>query len=490
MGKGLEILRCLGYLHSSYDDDDDDTNAEHDSLCVSKGARAQFIKSPVVDMWHLRTLAIQPGGLMDIQARKLSWIKLAGVDELVFTNDDKNIHASKNGSGGDIAFDTDRTTYEQIQAYFEREMEVSKWHIQREQRRLRNGKKTSSEVALSCASSANDLSSIASHVSESSTPLTANLHGSQHHHNCIAGTPKSETFLSYDGINGASSNAVSSFTAFPTKRNKDSSTPLSITISCPSLIEAVTFDNDDTDSSSPSSINLSSTPPPLPATNPPKSHLSDQFLWHKQQMSSYHQYSQRYQLRNSHKQPMSIKSNIKKDRRSQERKLLIQIASSTVNLLQCSSLTQDDEYDEFRYYSGMQDLIAILLLHLESPSLTSLVMKQIWTSHLRMYFRRLPPKNDENDECQSFTSFIDCKNTITPEVTQPLRMVSRYFHLLQVLDEELYDSISHVGMGQWVVCKEIHKWIVSWFCCHDTLPLHVISRVVDFFLASHPMMPL
>jgi len=38
--------------------------------------------------------------------------------------------------------------------------------------------------------------------------------------------------------------------------------------------------------------------------------------------------------------------------------------------------------------------------------------------------------------------------------------------------------------------KVLHKWMSSWFCCHDTLPLEVVSRVVDFFFASHPSMPL
>ncbi len=483
MGKGIEIACCLGYQDLSDDDADTDNN----------GAKGNFINASVVDMWHLRTLAIQPGGLLDIQCRKLSWIKLAGVDDLVFMDGDKNTSSCDvNGRVGH------RITYEQIQTHFEREMEVSKWHIQRERRRLRTKNKLSSGFTLSRASSANDLSSIGSQdVSDSSTPLTENLHSSQHQHHRSSGTPKSVTFLSHDGLHGASSNAVSSFTVFPTKSYKEKkSSPLSITIiSCPSLVEAVTFDTEDNESSSPSSINLSSTPRPLPTTNPAQSLSSDRFQWNPNPKLSYPQYSQRYQLRNSHTQPTSTRSNHKKDRRPQERKLLIQIASSTVNLLQCqhcsSQKLHEDESDELRYYSGMQDLIAILLLHLESPSLTSLMMKQIWTSHLRMYFLRTPVGNIEDGECQSFfASCIDCEEAATSTDTQLRRMVSSYFPLMQTLDEELHASINRVEMGERVVCKEMHKWISSWFCCHDTLPLHVISRVVDFFLASHPMMPM
>lgn len=495
MGKGTEIARCLGYRHSS-----DDGAADDDDRELLSGTNDSVTVSNYVNMWHLRTLAIEPGGLLDIYGRKLGWIKLAGIDGLIFTGGDMNTqhaNARKNTSGGAIVADEDRYTYEQIQAYFEREMEVSKWHIQRERRRLRNGKKSSSAgLALSRSSSVNDLSSIASHdVSESSTPLTANLNTRS------SGTPKSVSFLGHDGIHGASSNAVSSFNAFPMKSYKEKSsittTPLSITISCPSLTEAATFDNDDNESSSPSSINLSSTPPTLlPATNPPQCQPSSgHFHWNHHPKSSYLQYSQRYQLRNNHKQisTAGMRTNHKKDRRPQERKLLVQIASSTVNLLRCRQghakwQQDDDESNEFRYYSGMQDLIAVLLIHLESPSLTSLLLKQIWESHLRMHIRRAPPMVASDEE--SFASFIDCMNASSEDMQMQRSVVSSYFPLLQVLDEELHDSICLVDMGEWVVGEEIHKWISSWFCCHDTLPLHVTSRLVDFFLASHPWMPL
>ena len=66
--KGGEIARCLGYrdlvvgenniTFSSHDDDGGGTGN--------------------VDMWHLRSLAIEPGGLLNSHGRKLGWIKLAG----------------------------------------------------------------------------------------------------------------------------------------------------------------------------------------------------------------------------------------------------------------------------------------------------------------------------------------------------------------------------------------------------------------------------
>jgi hypothetical protein len=105
-----------------------------------------------------------------------------------------------------------------------------------------------------------------------------------------------------------------------------------------------------------------------------------------------------------------------------------------------------------------------------------------------MHIRRAPPMVASDEE--SFASFIDCMNASSEDMQMQRSVVSSYFPLLQVLDEELHDSICLVDMGEWVVGEEIHKWISSWFCCHDTLPLHVTSRLVDFFLASHPWMPL
>ena len=100
-----------------------------------------------------------------------------------------------------------------------------------------------------------------------------------------------------------------------------------------------------------------------------------------------------------------------------------------------------------------------------------------------------------------------------------------FFPLLQVLDEELHSSLvtqidftvtdtesyprdeesfvetSREDENINIECEFVHhkvtlfarilqKWISSWFCCHDTLPLEVVSRVIDFLLASHPFMPL
>eukprot|EP00571_Detonula_confervacea_P014952 CAMPEP_0172308462 /NCGR_PEP_ID=MMETSP1058-20130122/9053_1 /TAXON_ID=83371 /ORGANISM="Detonula confervacea, Strain CCMP 353" /LENGTH=250 /DNA_ID=CAMNT_0013020885 /DNA_START=32 /DNA_END=781 /DNA_ORIENTATION=+ len=240
-GKGKEIAGCLGYRHDFHDNDDIDNLVgdignsivksieEPDAVgsTIGDSAAATEINAQDVDMWHLRSLAIQPGGLLNSHGRKLGWIKLAGVDDLVFNGEQAN---GKGGNGiGHVRIPADgHRTYEQIQKHLEQEMEPSKWHIQRERRRLRKERQRNNENSSTHASSTNDHSSIGSE-SGSSTPLAANLNSSH------AGTPKSVTF---HGI--GTSSAGDPFNSSPNKLCKDSS-PTSYT-ACPSLTVDTSLD--------------------------------------------------------------------------------------------------------------------------------------------------------------------------------------------------------------------------------------------------------
>ncbi|KAL7535618.1 hypothetical protein ACHAXR_006614 [Thalassiosira sp. AJA248-18] len=450
-------------------------------------------------MWHLRSLAIQPGGLLNSHGRKLGWIKLAGVDDLVFDGEQATVAAAPSTRIMDAARqeEDDRRTYEQIQTQLEHEMEPSKWHIQRERRRLRKTKKKHENLThpppsagVSHASSTNDLSSIGSE-SGSSTPLTANLNNSR------AGTPKSVTFQ------GLGPNfAAAPFTAFSTKNGSctDASSTTSYT-SFPSITVDTTFGSTLMDTTisnamgtpSPSS-NVIVAPSPLSLSSPsPAAHPQSQFQWDLTP-KSYLQHQRKYQRK------QKIKPRVKKDRRPQERKFLIQIATSAFYALQSERRDETDE--KLQYYPGLQDLIAIILLHLESPSLASLLLKQIVESHLWMYCAAY----ERDESVESFASCIDddCSHqeNIDDEIVYgsidcnknwDLLSLS-FFPLLQTLDEELHDSLLQDGCDflndqVFVFGKVLHRWISCWFCCHDTLPLESVSRVVDFFLASHPAMP-
>jgi hypothetical protein len=298
------------------------------------------------------------------------------------------------------------------------------------------------------------------------------------------------------------------FTAFATKRDRTDSSSTNNTDSCPPITVATTFDSSDTDRSDSLDTLSSKAPSPLSLPSPaahPQEEVSSTQLRLSITPKSYLEYSQRYQQKNKLIKPPRVK----KDRRPQERKLLIQIATSAFYLLQTEQ--QEEEYEclKLQYYPGMQDLIAVLLLHLESPSLTSLVLKQIINSHLWMYCSATPSDDDEDEG--SFASCIEDGDDCCDEdadSSQDLDVLSlAFFPLLQIIDEELHSSLlqkndQHVfiksqaledfiiGSQALVIGNVLRKWMSSWFCCHDTLPLEVVSRVIDFFLASHPSMPL
>jgi len=65
--------------------------------------------------------------------------------------------------------------------------------------------------------------------------------------------------------------------------------------------------------------------------------------------------------------------------------------------------------------------------------------------------------------------------------------------VLKLVDEELYSSLTANGLLNnriFVFAEVLKKWISSWFCSQEDLPLEVVSRIIDFFLASHTSMPL
>jgi len=146
---------------------------------------------------------------------------------------------------------------------------------------------------------------------------------------------------------------------------------------------------------------------------------------------------------------MTFKPRIKKDRRSKEKKLLVQIATSTFYLLQQQQgLANENGYVErFQFFPGSQDLIAVLLLHLESPSLTSLLLQQIIKSHLWMFCSSNEDANESFKSCLDGSESEDIDPTpqahgsvITDD--QNLDILSLcYFPLLKELDKDVYDSL-------------------------------------------------
>lgn len=528
-GKGCEIVRCLGYRHFHQDDNVDVDGVIGDIISAALGARHNNSDQSddvglvdQVDLWHLRSLAIQPGGLLLSIGRKSGWIKLAGVDELVFNCNDQlqqQQEEDRTGSSAAALSRSDRT-YDEIQCQLGQEMEPSLWHIQRERRRLRKNEKKSYpsnfSSTLSQASSMTDLSSYSgggstngNGTSGSSTPLTCNL-------NSRSGTPKSVSFGTSEKM---SVPAGVPFTAFANNTNNNFRDMSSV--SSGSFHNRFVNTNKENEqngngrSIDPSPLNSPFILPPSPAMAGASGILK------LNSHSPYRPYQKNNTQGHHHKQ-FPLKARVKKDKRPKERKLLIQIATSAFYLME-----QKEQYGngaavaKLSYYPGMQDLIAILLLHLESPSLASLVFKQIIESHLATFCIEYEQEANDGEKVKmgiqrssseaSFHSCIDDESgsvggdanddfEIVPKCPERGSLKKRwdllslsFFPVLKLVDEELYSSLTANGLLNtriFVFAEVLKKWISSWFCSEEDLPLEAVSRIIDFFLASHLSMPL
>jgi hypothetical protein len=543
-GKGGEIVRCLGYRHFHQDDNIDVDGVIGDILRAAMGAQNNSADNDGlvdhVDLWHLRTLAIQPGGLILSFGRKSGWIKLAGVDELVFKQQgEQNGEENTRNACGKSSSSSDRRSYEEIQRQLGQEMEPSLWHIQRERRRLRKNERKSFpsnfSSTLSQASSMTDLSSYGGSTngggtSGSSTPLTCNL-------NSRTGTPKSVSFGMAEKM--AVPAGAPLFTAFANKSYRDMSSVSSSsfhrrfgnTHKVPSSFEKENEENGSAIDPSPlpspaimPSPGMPLLPPSLKNFNSNNNNCgilkanSSPYIPYQSNISLHHQHHQH------HQKPIKARA-AKKDKRPKERKLLIQIASSAFYLIEQQQQKEQNGGGEslnatktLSYYPGMQDLIAILLLHLESPSLASLLLRQIIESHLGMFCIEYdnekedeeeeevnseevfhscidePDDDDDDDEGKDDASISSSKCLASDSLDKSWDLLSlSFFPVLKLVDEELYSSLTAQGLLNnrvFVFAEVLKKWISSWFCSQEDLPLEVVSRIIDFFLASHPSMPL
>jgi len=117
-----------------------------------------------------------------------------------------------------------------------------------------------------------------------------------------------------------------------------------------------------------------------------------------------------------------------------------------------------------QYYSGLQDLTALLMINLESPSLTSLILAKLAVSHQR-------------DALRKDTTMLDAA------------IYHAFMPLLEAVDGALYWHLQHWHVGSTLPTTFCYKWIACWFA-QDVPDAAVASRLVDAFLVGHPMLPL
>ena len=99
-------------LCSSSDDDDDESNNNDNSMALAMELKADEIQrclagtangdESLVDLWHLRTLSLSTGGLLNSTLRKRSWPKLLGIDETILLNNSAAPSSSVMANSGNI----------------------------------------------------------------------------------------------------------------------------------------------------------------------------------------------------------------------------------------------------------------------------------------------------------------------------------------------------------------------------------------------------
>jgi len=119
------------------------------------------------------------------------------------------------------------------------------------------------------------------------------------------------------------------------------------------------------------------------------------------------------------------------------------------------------EDDNYHFYRGLQDLTALLMINLESPSLTSLILAKLAQAHLRDPLR--PDRNMLH-----------------------LALSASVFPLLEMFDPTLFHYLLTQGVQSPSFCRQ---WVSCWFA-QDVPNEEIASRLLDAFVVSHPVFPI
>lgn len=145
-------------------------------------------------------------------------------------------------------------------------------------------------------------------------------------------------------------------------------------------------------------------------------------------------------------------------RKKGERKLLLNIITSVLR----TSPEEVKELDMKRiyYFQGMHNIAAPILITLESPSLTSLVLKRLSLYHL--------------------------KDSMIPMNAQ-VNIRTMFMPLLKHVDRSLYSLLVRKGVTD--PCSFALSWILCWFT-NDISDYDIVSRLLDVLLVSHFTFPI
>lgn len=120
-----------------------------------------------------------------------------------------------------------------------------------------------------------------------------------------------------------------------------------------------------------------------------------------------------------------------------------------------------DNINKLYYFKGMHNVIAPLLITLESPSLTSLVFNRLSQSHFR-----------------------DAMGSTFANIQTGIRLM--LMPLLEKVDKGLHDYIVKGGVND--ACVFALHWVLCWFTS-EVANYDIVCRLFDVFIASHASFP-
>ena len=138
------------------------------------------------------------------------------------------------------------------------------------------------------------------------------------------------------------------------------------------------------------------------------------------------------------------------------------ISDMLVVLKSVTSTLSEPDFHHYHYYQGYHDIAAMFLYNLPEHPLEKI-------SHILLKVSKSHFKDAMHED---FSKLI-------------MLLGIAFYPLLNEVDSDIHDSLFETDMDETM----IFPWIISWFA-HDLHDVQLSSRLFDFFLVSHQLMPL
>lgn len=370
--KAIAILNCLGGIFTS--------------------KRNSINEVKLVDLWHLRQLALTYGGLINASIRKRAWLKLLDANDHIFTTSAGlpwDTEQNGNNSSPVVSLSDDEI------ALIQGDIEQCKWDVEnliKVSRKIRkHQRRTGKNVGYIIDGDTDSISN-----ASFGSGLTSNGR--------ITPQMIPESIRAFPRVGGHSGDGCSS--------------------------------------------------PPFHLYNP----LVDQESIPSTDKGTFSIAEEETFL--SQDPPQSIgKRKISRE----ERSLLLNIILSVLRELPNDTyLYENEESRRLYYFQGMYNIAAVLLITLESPSLSSLAIKKLAQFHFRDY----------------------CAPTFM-NTQAAIRII--FMPLLKEMDPLFHQTLLDKGISD--PCSFVLPWIICWYA-NDIFEYDIICRLFDVFMSSHALLPI